>query len=423
MVSIDAASGDPARILSDVETRSELRTALWRFVTLAVFALAVALEPDGGSHRVHLVLLLAYAATTVTAVGLAVFEAYRPWMNWVYVVVDAALVIYLAAEHMFVPGVGIGEAVSTPSLAIAFVLLAHAGLRMRAGMVAAFAAIVSIGTAAAAAAAMLSGPDGGLPPAGDLREAAVRAVAFLAVAVFQVMLAVDIRRVVVTAVASASERVNLARFFAPSTAERIATDGLRIGLARREAAVLFVDIRGFTGLAETMPPENLGSLLAEYRKRVVDAVGHWDGTVDKFMGDGVMAVFGSDGSHPSDAARAFECACHLVHVLDTWSEARARSGAEPMSFGIGLHFGAVVGGVVAGGAHGEHTVLGDTVNLAARLQSMCKALSARLVVSGAVVERLPPSSLGATWRLRRGVQVPGRVEPVDVAFLPAEFLH
>ncbi|KQT51148.1 hypothetical protein ASG43_21295 [Aureimonas sp. Leaf454] len=423
MVAIDAASGDPARIMSDVETKSELRTALWRFVTLAVFAVSVALEPDGGSHPVHLLLLLSYAVTSVTAIGLVAMGIYRPWMNWVYVAVDAALVVYLAAEHMFVPGVGIGEAVSTPSLAIAFVLLAHAGLRMRAGTVAAFAAIVSVGTAAAAAAAVMFGPNAGMPSLDDLRDAGVRAIAFLAVAVFQVLLAIDIRRVVVTAVSSTSERVNLARFFAPSTAERIATDGFQIGLVRREAAVLFVDIRGFTGLAETMSPEELGVLLGEYRRRVVDAVGHWDGTIDKFMGDGVMAVFGLDESRSADAERAFHCACQLVNRLETWSEAMAKAGAEPMTFGIGLHFGPVVGGVVAGGAHGEHTVLGDTVNLAARLQSMCKVLSARLIVSEAILKRLPPAALGEAWRMRRQVEVPGRVEAVDVAFLPLGVLY
>ncbi|BDA84276.1 adenylate cyclase [Aureimonas sp. SA4125] len=423
MVAIDGASGNPARIMFEVEHKSELRTALWRFVTLAVFAFSVALEPDGGSHPVHLLLLMSYAATSIMAIGLVALDLYRPWMNWVYVAVDAALVVYLAAEHMFMQGVGIGEAVSTPSLAIAFVLLAHAGLRMRAGTVAAFAAIVSLGTAAAAAASMLFGPNAGLPPLDDLRDAGVRAIAFLAVAVFQVMLAMDIRRVVVTAVSSTSERENLARFFAPSTAERIATDGFQIGLVRREAAVLFVDIRGFTGLAETMSPEDLGVLLALYRNRVVDAVGHWEGTIDKFMGDGVMAVFGLDESRSADAERAFNCACQLVTRLEAWSESRVKAGAEPMAFGIGLHFGPVVGGVVAGGAHGEHTVLGDTVNLAARLQSMCKVLSARLVVSGAVLDRLPPAALGETWRRRRQVEVPGRVEPVDVAFLPSGVLY
>ncbi|WAJ31232.1 adenylate/guanylate cyclase domain-containing protein [Antarcticirhabdus aurantiaca] len=416
MVAIDAASGDPVRIMSDVETRSELRTALWRFVTLAVFAAVVWLEPDGASHPVHLALLAAYAATSLAAVLLVVAGLYRPAMSWIYVSVDAALVVYLVAEHMFVPGVGFAEALATPSLAIAFVLLAHAGLRMRAGMVAAFAVLVALGTATAGAAALSVGPNAGSLAGEDARDVGVRALAFAAVAAFQTMLAVDIRRLVRTAVSSTSEKTNLSRFFSPDTAERIAASGFQMGLVRQRAAILFVDIRGFTGLAEEMEPEEIGKLLTDYRRRVVETVAEWEGSVDKFMGDGVMAVFAIE-DEGGDLDRAFRCARDLVHRLETWSDMWASEGRPALTFGMGLHVGPVVGGVVAGGSQGEHTVLGDTVNLAARLQQMSKSLGARLVVSSAVVRGLPSFS-GDGWRLRRNMAVPGRSEPVDVAFLP-----
>lgn len=418
MVAIDATSGDPARIMFEVETKSELRTALWRFVGLAVFAVAVGLEPDGGSHRVHLLLLAAYAATSVFAVAAVAVGAYRTWMNWVYVFVDACLVVYLAAEHMFVPGVAVADALATPSLAVAFVFMTHASLRMRAGPVAVYAAVVGGGTATAAAVATVTNFGGGT--AGSVFDpgAAVRLLSFAAVAGLQVVLVADVGRLLIATVTSASGRANLSRFFAPATAERIAAEGVGLGLRREEAAVLFVDIRGFVALAERTDLDDLGAMLCEYRRRVCETVAEWDGTVDKFIGDGAMVVFGFPSPSPSDARRAFECACELVDRLEAWSANRHRPGEAPLTFGAGVHFGEVIGGVVAGGRHAEYTVLGDAVNLAARLQTMCKPLSARIVISREVARGLPAAILRDDWRTRHGLAIPGRSGTADVVYLP-----
>src|SRR5215207_7705785 len=116
MTSSNRARTEIDVLISDVEQRNELRTSLWRFVALFVFALSVALEPDVVNHEIHLTLLSAYAAITFVAVGLVRTRLFRPWLNWVYVAVDASLVIYLTAEHLLDPASSLVDALATPSL-------------------------------------------------------------------------------------------------------------------------------------------------------------------------------------------------------------------------------------------------------------------------------------------------------------------
>ncbi|WP_027151839.1 adenylate/guanylate cyclase domain-containing protein [Mesorhizobium sp. WSM2561] len=409
-------------LISEVEQRNELRTALWRFVALFVFALSVALEPDIVNHEIHIILLSAYAAITFVAVGLVISRLFRPWLNWIYVAVDASLVIYLTAEHLLDPASSLVDALATPSLVIAFVLLSHASMRMRAGPVAAFALIVILGSSAVVLMPVWEDGFGAIfrLSSEEIQAAGVRLAAFTVVAAIQIVLVLDIRRLVQEAVASSSERANLARFFAPETAERLAIQGANLGLRRQEAAILFVDIRGFTSLSETMPLEEIASLLTEYRRRVTQAVSGCDGVVDKFIGDGVMAVFGFPLPLSTAALRAFECAVELSNFLDVWSEIRMRDGEEPLSFAIGVHHGHVIGGVIPGEHHSEYTVIGDSVNLAARLQAMCKLTDARIVISDELACKLPRHWRTPEWQTLRAATVPGRSETVDVHLLPMQ---
>ncbi|TIL59939.1 MAG: adenylate/guanylate cyclase domain-containing protein [Mesorhizobium sp.] len=420
MTSSNRARTEIDVLISEVEQRNELRTALWRFVALFVFALSVALEPDIVNHEIHLTLLSAYAAITFLAVGLVITRLFRPWLNWIYVAVDASLVIYLTAEHLLDSASSLVDALATPSLAIAFVLLSHASMRMRAGPVAAFALIVILGSSAVVLMPIWEDGFGAVfrLSSEETQAAGVRLVAFTVVAAVQIVLVLDIRRLVQEAVASSSERANLTRFFAPETAERLATEGANLGLRRQEAAILFVDIRGFTRLSETMPLEEIASLLTEYRRRVTQAVSGCDGVVDKFIGDGVMAVFGFPLPLATAALRAFECAVELSHFLDVWSEIRVRDGEEPLSFAIGVHYGHVIGGVISGEHHSEYTVIGDSVNLAARLQAMCKLTEARIVISDELACKLPRHWRTPEWQTLRAATVPGRSEAVDVHLLP-----
>jgi len=419
MAVIDLAGDELHRTMIRVESRNEMRTVIWRFFALAVFAISVVLEPDIESHGIHLILLAAYTGTSLTAVFLVATGAFRASFNWVYVFIDAVLVVYLAAEHMFIPGISVSDALATPSLAIAFVLLAHASMRMRVGPVLFFAAIVSLGSIVTGAMSLFADPYRMGLAQEELQAASVRLLAFAAVAAIQIMLVVDIKRLVRSTLSKSSERANLARFFSPGTAELLASKGLGVGLERHEAAVMFLDIRGFTRLAEEMPLEEVASLLSDFRFRVVAVVSEYGGTIDKFIGDGVMVVFGFPASSDQDVANAFDCSQQLIQQLGAWSDRRVGSGEPALSFSIGLNHGSVIGGVIPAGAHNECTVLGDAVNLASRLQAMCRSLDADVVMSRTMVERLHAHRLDGRWVFKSRTSILGRTGMSDVVYLPS----
>jgi class 3 adenylate cyclase len=138
---------------------------------------------------------------------------------------------------------------------------------------------------------------------------------------------------------------------------------------RRDVTVLFCDVRGFTSLAERSAPEAIVELVNSFYTLMIDAVFRHNGTVDKFLGDGAMAVFGApipDADHPERAVRA---ALALRAGIAELSQRRGEDGREPVAVGIGISTGEVVAGTVGTADRMEYTVLGDTVNLASRLES------------------------------------------------------
>jgi adenylate cyclase len=159
------------------------------------------------------------------------------------------------------------------------------------------------------------------------------------------------------------------RFFAPSVAETIATRGGADVLAgsRREAAVLFGDIRGFTALTEHITPEETARLLADYLAVAVDVIFEHGGTLDKFVGDAVMAVWGAPLSREDAADRALAAARAIHAELAALNTRRRREGLPEITAGVGISYGSVFAGNVGSERRLEYTVVGDPVNVASRL--------------------------------------------------------
>lgn len=187
----------------------------------------------------------------------------------------------------------------------------------------------------------------------------------------------------------------------------------QLGGTRKDVAVLFSDLRGFTALSEHADPGELVSNLNEYLAGMVEIVFRHRGTLDKFIGDAVMAVWGTVNS-----AGIREAAIRSVQTaLDMLSEvARLRAewiarGAPELRLGIGVHCGPVIFGNIGSELKMEPTVIGDTVNLASRLESLTKRYGVELLVSGAVVE-----AVGDTFSFRTidTVRVVGRGKPVTI---------
>ena len=167
-------------------------------------------------------------------------------------------------------------------------------------------------------------------------------------------------------------RESFERFFAPSVAAAIASAPERasLGGARLPVAVLFGDIRGFTRLAESANPEELAGILGEYFAGMVDAVFEHQGTLDKFTGDGLMAVWGAPFPQDDAADRALGAARAMRDELSRLNEARRVRGKAPIEAGFGLSYGTVFAGNIGSERRLEYTVVGDAVNLAARLCEM-----------------------------------------------------
>ncbi len=181
-------------------------------------------------------------------------------------------------------------------------------------------------------------------------------------------------------------RTNLARYFSPNLVDILSTQDEPLGPVRRQnVAVLFADIVGFTGLAETMEPEQVMETLREYHRRMSQQIFACDGTLEKFIGDAMLATFGVPHPAERDAANALRCAELMLTALTQWNDERGAAGLAPIQMGIGLNFGPVVLGDL-GGEHGmSFTVIGDTVNTASRLQDLTRILDTTLVVGDAVV--------------------------------------
>jgi adenylate cyclase len=180
---------------------------------------------------------------------------------------------------------------------------------------------------------------------------------------------------------------SLSRYFSPQVAARLASEDSRgMEVHRRDVAAIFTDITGFTSLVETAEPEVLGALLNEYVGGMTDVVFSHEGTVAKIIGDAIQILFNAPGDQPDYPTRAIACA----HDLDLWAESfRERWTPKGVDFGatrIGVHAGPALVGNFGGNRFFDYTAYGDTINIAARLETANKFLGTRICVSAAVAE-------------------------------------
>jgi adenylate cyclase len=158
-------------------------------------------------------------------------------------------------------------------------------------------------------------------------------------------------------------------------------EGLALGGKRRHITVLFSDVRGFTGISEKISPEQVVSFLSQYFAEVTQIVFKHGGTVDKFIGDGMMAVFGAPKAHGDDALRAVKTAIEMIEMVKAngpeWSKIL---GKEP-SIGVGVNSGEAVVGSIGSELRSDYTAIGDTVNLASRLETLTKELGVPILIS------------------------------------------
>jgi class 3 adenylate cyclase len=174
---------------------------------------------------------------------------------------------------------------------------------------------------------------------------------------------------------------SFARFAPAELVERIAAERLLAGGERREVTVLFADLRDFTRLSEQLDPAVVLGLLNGYFQAMSAAIQSHHGHITRLMGDGIMSVFGALERNPWHVQDAVEAALDMREALARYNESLAGRGLPPLAFGVGIHCGPVIAGLVGSASMQEFTVLGDVVNVAARVEALTRRLGGDILVT------------------------------------------
>ncbi|HEY6881845.1 MAG TPA: adenylate/guanylate cyclase domain-containing protein [Polyangiales bacterium] len=206
-------------------------------------------------------------------------------------------------------------------------------------------------------------------------------------------------------------RERFQRLLSPAIAEQVVSGKMEVakGGELRETTVLFSDIRGFTSMSESRDAQEIVDMLNEYFEQMVEIVFRYEGTLDKFVGDEIMALYGSPVRHQDDPVRAVRTALDMLEVLDQWNKERVARGQVPVHIGIGINTGDVVAGYLGSSKALEYTVIGDSVNVGARL---CSAAKPGQILVSEATERL----LGGAFELQEQAPIPlkGKSKPLRI---------
>lgn len=230
------------------------------------------------------------------------------------------------------------------------------------------------------------------------------------------------RSLLVRSVTEGQAARDLSRFFSPEIADQITAseEAVSAGAGQaRDAAILFCDIRGFTGFSNTHQPTEVIAMLADYQRQIVPILQKHGGTIDKFMGDGIMVTFGAALPTDTYAADALRAVDELMHAAADWNDRRIARGEPELRVGAAVASGRLIFGAVGDDSRLEYTVIGDAVNLAAKLEKATKDQKVRAHTTKATYDialaqgYMPPDAK----ETRPGATVAGVDGPMDLVVL------
>jgi adenylate cyclase len=416
---------DAETLIAEAELKAERITALARLCVPVVIAPVIyfgvgrsSLAQDPTFARAidsAAVVLGAYVVLAVISYVFATPKLYRPWVPWALVSCDFVFLfgqLAFTADNFRLPPAYVAI---YPAFWVSLPFLALAVLRYKPLIQLYVTALLGIGLAGFVVLdPWWTAP--GEPPAELLHSllagppTALRITILILTGVVLIIAAARARNLLHRAINETVRRANLVRYFPPQLAERLAEssmDAVRLG-RQQNVAVLFADIRGFTERAETMEPAALSRFVAEFRSVATRAAHANGGVVDKFIGDNAMIVFGVPESSAADAANALACARAILADIARWNSVRQAAGEDLIRVGVGVHWGRVFSGAVGDDTRLEFTVLGDTVNVAARLEEETKRAALPLLASEDVLKAAAVDPAEAGWTLLPATPLRGR---------------
>lgn len=421
-IAADSASRTKAvvdKLLGEASRQGELGVA-WARLFLGVTVTTMWPIVHGADIVALVPRAVAAFSLGVLGLGWTLFVFYRlrnatpsPALIYTSITIDAILINSLVLMYVINPGASHQSIVEVHGTAFVYLAIVTAGVRLSPAAAYYGAALNSVMLIALVTASTIKVADAKILGGAEWLTVVIGLVSST---VLGVTIATRTGRLVKQAaretLLSESARSKLGAYISPEVADIVLKEAeLRLGGQRQDVAVLFSDLRGFTTYSESMEPEEIVEQLNDYMSVMVDTITGHEGIVDKFMGDGIMAVFGAPIPKADDADRAIECGKAMMQAIDEHNQSRAARGLARLKHGIGVHYGPVVAGNVGTEHRAAYTVIGDTVNLASRLERMTKQFPADLIVSDAALE-----ASTRTHDLKRidEIQVPGREGSVTI---------
>ena len=430
----------PERVLAAIRDQQRRSEILIGYIQLAIVVLVIGLYQGTNmaeglvqqEYSFEVEVLLIYAAICLVRIVLADAGLLRTWMLYLSVVADMALLMALIYSFHYKYAQPAVFYLKVPTLLYVFLFIALRALRFEARLVmfAGFSAAAGWAWLTWYAASGLGGPANithnfteYMTSNALLVGAEVDKIVAILLTTSVLALAISrARHLLVRSVAESAAARDLSRFFDPGVAARIRGAALSIKAGegeQRDVAILSVDLRGFTRLSTELAPGEVMKVLQDYQGRVCPLILGNGGSIDKFLGDGILASFGAVEPSDKPVADALRAADAINEAARAWRAEREAAGLRPLEVGLSVASGRVVFGAVGDGERLEFTVIGDAVNFAAKLEKHNKEEKVRALTDGGTYALAESQGyISPSGRERRPARTVGGVaQPVDIVIL------
>ena len=421
----------PSRVREVISQNDDGSEILVKLIQLFVFALwgvayLAAPQPDPDTVSRVPVVITIYLIFTFAMLLIALSRRTPVWLIYASIIIDMALLTYLIWSFHIQYEQPASFSLKVVEVMNFFVLISLRALRFEARYVLAAGLTAVVGWAILVTYVVSINPDDPMITRDYVTYITSNSVLIgaeiskmISMLMFTAILAIAVRRghhFLATSIAEGSAAVELSRFMSSSVAQQIRGSDQKIQAGegiRKEVAILNVDIRGFTPLVANMAPDQAMQLLSDYQHRIVPIVHRHNGTVDKFMGDGVMITFGTTSDEDKACANAMRCIDELLSQRDTW-----QGPSKQLDINMAVTAGPVIFGAVGDGDRLEVTVIGASVNFSAKLEKHNKVLGTKALSGEYCFKKAVEQGYRNTAsRKMIKTQLEEQIEPLNVVVL------